>query len=455
MQRVTTDTAETYATAQAGATRDVYAKVTWRIVPLLFLCYILAYLDRINIGFAQLQMKADLGFTDAIYGLGAGIFFLGYFLFEVPSNILLMKIGARKTITRIMVVWGLISASMAFIHAPWIFYTLRFLLGAFEAGFFPGIILYLMFWYPGAYRGRVIAIFSSASAFAGVVGGPLSGWIMNDLAGINGLAGWQWLFILEGIPTILLGIFVFFYLDDQPAEVGWLTTGEKALISSNLETERSGMAGGDGHDLASLRSVLGHPILYLFALAWFCFICGIYMMSFWLPTLVKGLGVSSPLHIGLLTAVPFGLATAGMIVIAMHSDHTLERRWHCAAPAFIGALSLVGLNYTGGNAVLSFALLCVAAICVFSTVPMLWSIPTAYLKGPAAAPAIALINSLGLLGGFVSPFTLGWIRTTTGSLAWGNWLTAAVLCLGAVIILVSVRPGMLRETKAKAATSLA
>ncbi len=455
MQRATTIIAEDHAPAQLDAARDVYAKVTWRIVPLLFLCYILAYLDRINIGFAQLQMKSDLGFTDAVYGLGAGIFFLGYFLFEVPSNMLLVKIGARRTITRIMVVWGVISASMAFIHAPWLFYTLRFLLGAFEAGFFPGIILYLMFWYPGAYRGRVIAIFSSASAFAGVVGGPLSGWILSDLAGVGGMTGWQWLFIVEGVPTILLGIFVFFYLDDQPADATWLTTGEKAVISRNLQAERSGMAGGGGHGLASLRSVLGHPILYLFALAWFCFICGIYMISFWLPTLVKGLGVASPLHIGLLTAIPFGLATAGMILIAMHSDHTLERRWHCAIPALVGAMALVGLNYANGQPVLSFVLLSIASICVFSTVPMLWSIPTAYLKGPGAAPAIALINSLGLLGGFVSPFTLGWIRTSTGSLALGNWLTAGVLCLGAIIILVSVRPGMLREAKAGDVASLA
>lgn len=454
MQRVTTDTGETCTAAQAGATRDVYAKVTWRIVPLLSLCYILAYLDRINIGFAQLQMKTDLGFTDAIYGLGAGIFFLGYFLFEVPSNILLMKVGARKTITRIMVVWGLISASMAFIHAPWTFYTLRFFLGAFEAGFFPGIILYLMFWYPGAYRGRVIAIFSSASAFAGVVGGPLSGWIMNDLTGAGGLAGWQWLFILEGIPTTLLGSFVFFYLDDHPRDATWLTTAEKTFISRNLEAERSRMAGGGGHSLASLRSVLGHPMLYLFALAWFCFICGVYMISFWLPTLIKELGVATSLQVGLLTAIPFGLATVGMILIAMHSDHTLERRWHCAIPAFLGAAGLVGLNYVGRNPVLAFGLLSLTSIGVFSTVPMLWSIPTAYLKGPAAAPAIALINSLGLLGGFVSPFTLGWIRTSTGSLAWGNWLIAGVLCLGALVILASIRPGMLREAKAQDAAAL-
>ena len=455
MQRSTTAIAEDKSPARLDAASAVYAKVTWRIVPLLFLCYILAYLDRINIGFAQLQMKTDLGFTDAIYGLGAGIFFLGYFLFEVPSNILLTRIGARKTITRIMVVWGLISASMAFIHAPWLFYTLRFLLGAFEAGFFPGIILYLMFWYPGGYRGRVIAIFSSASAFAGVIGGPLSGWIMNDLTGAGGLAGWQWLFILEGIPTTLLGIFVFLYLDDRPGEANWLTMGEKALISMNLEAEQSRKAGGGGHGLASLRSVLGHPMLYLFALAWFCFICGIYMISFWLPTLVKGLGVASPLRIGLLTAIPFGLATAGMILIAMHSDKTLERRWHCAIPAFLGALGLVGLNYAGGSPIASFALLSLASVCVFSTVPMLWSIPTAYLKGPGAAPAIALINSLGLLGGFVSPFTLGWIRTSTGSLAWGNWLTAGLLCLGGIVILASVRPGMLREAKSDDAASLA
>lgn len=443
---------ETAGTPRAGETSlaGVYSKVTWRIVPLLFVCYVLAYLDRINVGFAQLQMKSDLGFSDAVYGLGAGIFFVGYFLFEVPSNLLLKKIGARKTITRIMVIWGLISASMAFVHEPWAFYLLRFLLGVFEAGFFPGIILYITFWYTGAYRGRIIAIFSSAFAVAGVLGGPISGWIMNDLAGTLGLKGWQWMFILEGLPTLLVGIVVFSYLDDGPAAAKWLTGEERKLISQSLAAESS--AAGDIHKqhLTSFRTALTDGRLYVLAFSWFCFICGIYMISFWLPTLIKELGVSSPLHVGLLVSIPFGLSVIGMIAMGIHSDRTLERRWHCALPAFVGALALIGLVFSSGNTATSFVLLCIAAIGINATVPLFWSIPTAYLKGEAAAGGIALVNSLGLIGGFVSPFVLGWIRTSTGSFLIGNWLIAALLIAGALAILLAVRPDLLREARANA-----
>src|SRR6185312_4485337 len=338
MQTTALGTDRDYGTAAAGRATDVYTKVTWRLVPLLFVCYVLSYLDRINVGFAQLQMKSDLGFSDAIYGLGAGIFFVGYFLFEVPSNLLLEKIGARKTITRIMVIWGLVSACMAFVHAPWAFYVLRFLLGVFEAGFFPGIILYFTYWYPGAYRARIIAIFMSGIAVAGVLGGPLSGWIMNDLAGYQGLKGWQWMFILEGLPTTFLGLFIFFYLDDKPDDAKWLTADEKSLIRHNLDLEQAGAhAGAHGHDLASFLNALKDPKVYVLSFSYFCFICGVYMISFWLPTLIKEMGVSNPLHVGLYAAIPYGITTVGMIWIGYHSDRTLERRWHCALPSFLGA----------------------------------------------------------------------------------------------------------------------
>lgn len=445
MQRTTADTG--HEVILARTIRDVYSKITWRLVPVLFFCYILAYLDRINIGFAQLQMKSDLGFSDAVYGLGAGMFFISYFLFEVPSNLLLEKIGARKTITRIMVVWGLISAAMAFIHQPWSFYVLRFLLGIFEAGFFPGIILYFTYWYPGAYRGRIIAIFSSAFAVAGVVGGPVSGWIMNDLAGFMGLKGWQWMFVLEGLPTTLMGLFIFFYLDDKPEEAKWLTTEEKALIRRTLEAEHSDSAGRQGHDLKAFWAATRDPMIYVLAFCWFCFICGVYMISFWLPTLIKDMGVSNPLHVGLLAAIPYGISTAGMIAIGIHSDRTLERRWHLALPAFLGALGLIGLVYSSGNMFMSFVLLSLASLGIITTVPLFWSIPTAYLEGAAAAGGIALINSLGLIGGFVSPSVLGWIRTSTGSLYWGNWLMAGAMVAGGLFILLAVRPGMLHEAK--------
>jgi len=436
------------APAATERATEVYAKVTWRLVPILFVCYVLSYLDRINVGFAQLQMKSDLGFSDAVYGLGAGVFFIGYFLFEVPSNIFLEKIGARLTITRIMVIWGLVSACMAFVSTPWLFYLLRFFLGVFEAGFFPGIILYFTYWYPGAYRARIIAIFMSGIAVAGVIGGPLSGWIMNDMAGVWGLKGWQWMFVLEGLPTTILGLFIFFYLDDQPEHAKWLSAEEKALIHYNLETERVATAAtSHGHDLGSFWAAFKDPKVYIMSFSYFCFICGVYMISFWLPTLIKEMGVSNPLHVGLLAAIPYSITTAGMIWIGYHSDRTLERRWHCALPAFLGALALIGLIYANGNMVLSFVLLSLASLGIITTMPLFWSIPTGYLKGPAAACGIAFINSLGLTGGFVSPFVLGWIKTNTGSLDLGNWLMAGVMAAGGLVILLAVRPGMLREAQ--------
>jgi D-galactonate transporter len=446
MQTTAANAAHELRTEVLAMPTDVYAKVTWRLVPLLFTCYVLSYLDRINVGFAQLQMKSELGFSDAVYGLGAGIFFIGYFLFEVPSNLLLEMIGARKTITRIMVIWGLLSAGMAFVHAPWTFYVLRFLLGVFEAGFFPGIILYFTYWYPGAYRARIIAIFMSGIAVAGVLGGPLSGWIMNDLAGYQGLKGWQWMFILEGLPTTLLGIFIFFYLDDKPGDAKWLTADEKSLIRHNLELEQGGK-GGHGHDLQTFWVALKDPKVYVLSFSYFCFICGVYMISFWLPTLIKEMGVSNPLYVGLLAAIPYSITTIGMIAIGIHSDHMLERRWHCAIPAFVGAAALIGLVYAGTNMVLSFVLLSLASLGIITTMPQFWSIPTGYLKGSAAAGGIAFINSLGLIGGFMSPFVLGWIKTSTGSLDLGNWLMAGVMAAGGVVVLFAVRPGMLREAQ--------
>ena len=447
MQTTAIGSGREYGTVAAGRFADVYAKVTWRLVPLLFICYVLSYLDRINVGFAQLQMKSDLSFSDAVYGLGAGIFFVGYFLFEVPSNLLLEKIGARKTMTRIMVIWGLVSACMAFVQGPTSFYVLRFFLGVFEAGFFPGIILYFTYWYPGAYRARIIAIFMSGIAVAGVLGGPLSGWIMNDLAGYQGLKGWQWMFVIEGLPTTLLGLFIFFYLDDKPESAKWLTSDEKSLIRHNLDLEQTDGQSG-GHDLLSFIGALKDPKVYVLSFAYFCFICGVYMISFWLPTLIKEMGVQNPLHVGLLAAIPYSITTVGMIAIGIHSDHTLERRWHCALPAFIGALALIGLVYASGNMVLSFVLLSLASLGIITTMPQFWSIPTGYLKGAAAAGGIAFINSLGLIGGFMSPFVLGWIKTSTGSLDLGNWLMAGVMATGGLVILLAVRPGMLHETKA-------
>ena len=420
----------------------VYNKITWRLVPFLFICYVASYLDRINIGFAQLQMKSDLGFSDAVYGLGAGIFFVGYVLFEVPSNLLLAKIGARKTLLRIMLIWGIISACMMFVQTPAQLYLARFLLGVFEAGFFPGIILYLTYWYPSGMRGRIIAMFMSGIAIAGIIGGPLSGWIMNDLAGTNGLKGWQWMFLLEGVPSVILGLLVLLILDDHPDDAKWLSAREKEILDHNLEADQRSLDVEHHH---SFGQAIRDPKIYILAAAYFTFIAGTYVISFWLPTIVKSFGVSDPLHIGLLTAIPYIAGAIGMVVISKHSDKTLERRWHCALAAFAGGAGLVATTFLAGNLELALVALAVATIGILATMPLFWTMPTAYLAGTAAAGGIALINSLGLIGGFVSPFVIGWIKTATGSVDHGLYFMTALLVVGGLVLLVAIPANMLHE----------
>jgi D-galactonate transporter len=429
-------------------TEHVYAKVTWRLVPLLFICYVVSYLDRINVGFAQLQMKSELGFSDTVYGFGAGIFFVGYFLFEVPSNLILEKIGARLTLFRIMFVWGLLSAGMAFVSSPIIFYVIRFLLGVFEAGFFPGVILYLTYWYPGSRRARIIAMFMSGIAIAGALGGPISGWIMNDMAGVAGLSGWQWMFILEGLPATLLGIIVFFYLDDRPENAKWLAREEKALIRHHLDLERADdpMPHHGQAKRHSAWEAFKDPKVYVLSFAYFCFICGVYVISFWLPTFIREMGVQNLLHVGLLAFIPYGITAVGMVLIGRHSDQKLERRWHCAIPAFIGAFGLVAMvHLPADNIVLGLVFLTIASLGIITTMPIFWAIPTAYLRDSAAAGGIAFINSLGLTGGFISPFLLGWIKTTTGSLSLGFYIMAGVMIAGGLTLLLAIPPQLLHE----------
>ena len=321
---------------------QVYRRVSLRLIPFLFICYVAAYLDRINIGFAQLQMKADLGFSDAVYGLGAGIFFFGYALFEVPSNLLLVRIGARKTLLRIMVLWGLTSAGMMFVTTPTQLYIARFLLGLFEAGFFPGIILYFTYWYPSGMRAKIIALFMSGMAVAGIVGGPLSGWIMNDMAGINGWAGWQWMFLIEGLPAVALGVMAWFLLEDRPGQAKWLSQREKDIIERTLQQDQRDL--GPAHH-GSLAGAMRDPKIYILAFAYFTFIAGTYVITFWLPTIVKSFGVSDPLRIGMLTAIPYIIGAIGMVVLSRHSDRTRERRWHAAGAAFLGGAGLVAATF--------------------------------------------------------------------------------------------------------------
>ena len=406
-----------------------YKKVGWRLIPFLLLCYVVAYLDRVNVGFAKLQMLQDLKFSDTIYGLGAGIFFIGYFLFEVPSNVILHRVGARVWIARIMVTWGAISAGMMFVESATSFYILRFFLGMAEAGFFPGIILYLTYWYPAARRARMIALFMSAIALSGVIGGPLSGWIMQSFAGTYGLKGWQWLFLLEGLPSVAIGIATFFYLDDRIAHAKWLTPEEKALLERNIVVENA-----TKQDL-SIREVFSDKRVWLMSLIYFSFVMGLYGISFWLPSIIKATGVKDAFQIGMLTAIPYGSAVLAMIVVSRSADRLRERRWHIAIPAVLGAIGLVLSAVWGQNTVLAMAALTLATMGILTTLPLFWSLPTSFLAGAGAAAGIALINSVGNLAGFVSPFLVGWLKDMTQSTNAGMYMLATSLVLGALLTL--------------------
>jgi D-galactonate transporter len=410
----------------------LYRRVSWRLMPFLFLCYVAAYLDRVNVGFAKLQMLSDLRFSDTVYGIGAGIFFIGYFLFEVPSNLLMTRTGARIWIARIMISWGLISSALMFADSVASFYLLRFLLGAAEAGFFPGIILYLTYWYPAHRRARMVALFMSGVAVAGIVGGPLSGWIMKTFAGLHGLSGWQWLFLLEGVPSVLIGIWTLFYLDDGIRSARWLSEDDKKKLEQAIAADRQ-----QQHSMPLARLFRSGKV-WLLALVYFLCVMGLYGVSFWLPQLIKNSGVTDVFDIGLLSAIPYCVAAVVMVLAARHSDRSGERRWHTAIAALAGALGLVAATVWSDNPVIALAALSVATAGILSTFPIFWSLPTAMLGGTAAAAGIAMINSIGNLAGFVSPYLVGAIRDATHSTASGIYLLAASLLAGAVLVVTAV-----------------
>jgi MFS family permease len=343
--------------------------------------------------------------------------------------VILHRVGARVWIARIMVTWGVISAGMMFVESATSFYVMRFLLGVAEAGFFPGIILYLTYWYPAARRARMTALFMSAIALSGVIGGPLSGWIMQSFAGMNDWKGWQWLFILEGLPSVLVGIATFFYLDDRIHHAKWLTSEEKALLERNIVAENASK-----QDLA-IGAVFADPRVWLMSLIYFTFVMGLYGVSFWLPTIIKATGVKDALQIGLLTAIPYGSAVVAMILVSRSADRGRERRWHIAIPALLGAAGLVLSAVWGQNTVLAMTALTLATMGILTTLPLFWSLPTAFLAGAGAAAGIALINSLGNLAGFISPFLVGWLKDLTQSTNAGMYLLAASMVLGALLTL--------------------
>ncbi|MGU7774311.1 MFS transporter [Burkholderia sp. MR1-5-21] len=412
---------------------QVYRKVAWRLLPLLFLCYIVAYLDRVNVGFAKLQMQSGLHLSETVYGLGAGIFFVGYFLCEVPSNLILHRFGARRWIARIMITWGLLSAAMMLVKSPASFYLLRFLLGAAEAGFFPGIILYLTYWFPAQRRSRVTSMFIAAIPVSGIIGGPLSGWILKYMGGTGGMAGWQWMFLLQGLPTVLMGLLVLKYLDDRPATATWLASRERDLIAHNMFAEQ-----GDKAE-TGVGSALVNGHVWALALVYFAFVSGVYGVSFWLPSIIRGMGVADPLQIGLLSAVPWAFGVLAMYLVAASADRHLEQRWHAALAALTGAAGLVFSVAMHGNPWLAMAGLTLATMGIMATLPVFWALPTMLLGGTGAAAGIALINSFGNLSGFSAPFLVGLIHDATHSTNAGLYMLATCLMAGAALVLL-VRP---------------
>ncbi len=410
--------------------KSAYRKIAFRLMPFLMLCYFCAYLDRVNVGFAKLQMMSDLQFSEAVYGLGAGIFFIGYFLCEVPSNIVLHKVGARRWIARIMITWGILSGCFAFVQTEWQFYTLRFLLGIAEAGLAPGLLLYLTYWFPSYRRARMTVLWFIAIPISGMIGGPLSGLIMDRMSGVHGWFGWQWMFVIEAIPTVIVGLLVLAVLKDSVQDANWLTQDEKNLVKQELAQDNQHK---EGH--ASVKEFVADKRLWLLAGIYFCVVMGQYAITFWLPTLIRNSGISDNWHIGLLTSLPYMCAIVVMILAGRSGDHFQERRWHLIIPMCAGALALTFATLFASNLTLSLICLCIAASGVLTASSLFWMLPTNFLGGVSAAAGIAAVNSFANLAGFCSPYLIGWVTTNTGSNAIGMFLITAVLIFGASLVL--------------------
>ena len=409
------------------------AQVSRRLIPFLLLLYILNFLDRVNVGFAALEMNRDLGFGPEVYGFGAGVFFLSYCLFEVPSNLVLYRTGARLWIARIMVSWGVVASAMMLVRTPGSFYALRFLLGIAEAGFFPGIIFYLTYWYPAPERARAYAWFLAAIPVCGVIGGPISGALLG-LDGRLGLHGWQWLFLLEGIPSVLVGLAVLVLLPDRPRDARWLRPEERAWLEERMAAERTHRPSPHGE---SLRRALRNPMVWWLGLTYFLLIVPLYGFALWLPQLVKAGGDFSDFEVGVITAIPYAVAAVGMVLVGRRSDRTGERHLYLALPAVAGALGFFAITQSANTGLLVGAL-SLTAFGVVGWLGPFWALPTAFLREQAAAGGIALINSMGAFGGFVGPYLIGRVKERTGEFTPGLLLLAGFL-LAAMVIVVGMR----------------
>jgi D-galactonate transporter len=413
-----------------------YRKATWRLIPFIFVCYFFNYLDRVNVGFAKLEMLDALQLSETVYGLGAGIFFIGYVTFGVPSNLILHKLGARRWIAVMMMTWGALSACMLFVSTPVEFYVLRFFTGVAEAGFFPGMVLYFTKWFPAHKRGQVMALFMSAIPVSGLIGGPLSGWMLSHFsAGQGGMDGWQWLFLLQGIPTVLLGVAVLFYLNDSLAQAPWLTNEEKTAMQTALDEDEAQRSSGT-HAVHSFGAVLRDWHVWMLGFIYFSIQMGVYAINFWLPSIIKSLGFESATTVGWLSAIPYLFAGVFMVLVGRSADRRRERRWHLSAPLLMALAGLLLAANFSDNVVLVMIGLSLATMGALTGLPMFWPLPAAFLGSAAAAAGLALINSMGQIAGFLSPFLVGWIKDATGSTDMALYILSTVLFIGAMLVLV-------------------
>lgn len=413
----------------------VYRKNMLRLIPFIFVCYLFNYLDRVNVGFAKLQMLDDLGMSEAVYGLGAGIFFLGYIACGVPSNMMLKRFGARRWIATIMILWGLLSTALMFVRTPEGFYALRLLTGAAEAGFFPGVVLYLTQWFPSARRGRVMTLFMAAIPISGALGGPFSGWILSHFsAAQGGLAAWQWLFLLQGLPTVVLGAVAFFVLKDSLHSAPWLDAEERATLSADLEADE---ARAPGKVVGAFSQVIRNPIIWGLGGIYFCIQAGVYAVNFWMPSLIKASGFADPGVIGWLSAIPYTAAAVFMIAMGRSSDARQERRWHVVASLAIGLAGLLVAAAFSGNPVIVMAGLTFATMGAMTGLALFWPLSSGVMGAGAAAVSVALINSMGQFAGFASPYFIGWIKDATHSTNLALYSLAAVMFVGLILVMRS------------------